>query len=124
MAVGMTLKLTLVLVAVMVGPPSCASTPTGPSVMTLPGAGKSHDQCRSDDSRCRQIAAMELQTTPKGAVSAQGRYDVIYMQCRYAEGNQIPVPDRGWRSRDNTLPRDIPRPPAGTPPAPPPAPVR
>src|SRR5262245_63487715 len=35
----------------------CATTPTGPSVMVLPGSGKSFDQFRFDDYECRQYAA-------------------------------------------------------------------
>jgi hypothetical protein len=34
----------------------CASVPTGPSVMTLPGSGKTFDQFRADDAECRQYA--------------------------------------------------------------------
>ena len=35
---------------------ACASTPTGPNVMVLPGSGKSFDQFRFDDYECRQYA--------------------------------------------------------------------
>src|SRR3954463_14683791 len=35
----------------------CASAPTGPSVMVLPGGGKSFDQFRFDDYECRQYAS-------------------------------------------------------------------
>jgi hypothetical protein len=34
----------------------CASTPSGPSVMVLPGSGKNFDQFRADDFECRQFA--------------------------------------------------------------------
>ncbi len=34
----------------------CASTPVGPSVMVLPGNGKSFDQFQADDYRCRGYA--------------------------------------------------------------------
>jgi hypothetical protein len=34
----------------------CASVPTGPSVMALPGTGRNFDQFRSDDFECRQYA--------------------------------------------------------------------
>lgn len=34
----------------------CASMPTGPSVLVLPGTGKSFDQFRADDAICRQYA--------------------------------------------------------------------
>ncbi len=35
---------------------ACATFPTGPSVMSLPGTGKSFDQFRTDDAVCRQFA--------------------------------------------------------------------
>ncbi len=38
----------------------CASVPTGPSVMALPGANKNFEQFRSDDSECRQYAQMQI----------------------------------------------------------------
>jgi len=38
----------------------CVSIPSGPSVMTLPGTGKSFDQFRSDDLNCRQFASQQV----------------------------------------------------------------
>ncbi len=38
----------------------CATVPTGPSVMALPGTGKSFDQFRFDDAECRQYATMQI----------------------------------------------------------------
>jgi hypothetical protein len=35
---------------------ACVSIPTGPSVMVLPGTGKSFDQFRFDDGGCKQYA--------------------------------------------------------------------
>lgn len=35
---------------------ACAVMPAGPSVMVLPGTGKSFDQFRADDYNCRQFA--------------------------------------------------------------------
>ncbi|MBL8490581.1 MAG: hypothetical protein JNM82_07365 [Rhodocyclaceae bacterium] len=35
---------------------ACASAPTGPGVMALPGTGKSFEQFRADDADCRQFA--------------------------------------------------------------------
>jgi outer membrane lipoprotein SlyB len=37
----------------------CASTPSGPNVMVLPGSGKSFDQFRADDFECRQYAFVQ-----------------------------------------------------------------
>lgn len=118
----------LALVAVTLASGACASTPTGPSVLVLPGTGKSHDQFRAEDAQCRERASRELQTTDPGTVSAQGRYDMVYVQCMYAEGNQVPVPGRGWRSPATdapaTRPPGVPPPPGGVPPPPPSPPTR
>lgn len=35
---------------------ACATIPTGPSVMVMPGTGKSFAEFRSDDAECRQFA--------------------------------------------------------------------
>ena len=64
----------------------CASVPSGPSVMALPGSAKSADDFRADDAACRQLAASDAAATKKW------RYDMTYLQCMYAKGNQIPVP--------------------------------
>jgi len=45
---------------------ACATMPTGPRVMALPGAGKSFDEFRSDDAVCRQFAYEQV-----GGVSGQ-----------------------------------------------------
>ena len=39
---------------------ACVSMPTGPSVMVLPGTGKSFDQFRVDDMDCRQFASSQV----------------------------------------------------------------
>jgi len=64
----------------------CATVPTSPGVMALPGSAKSADEFRSDDAACRQAAEIDAKATK------QWRYDMIYLQCMYAKGNQIPVP--------------------------------
>ncbi|MDF3840087.1 YMGG-like glycine zipper-containing protein [Cupriavidus basilensis] len=38
----------------------CAVMPSGPSVMVLPGTGKSFDQFRADDNSCRQFAFSQV----------------------------------------------------------------
>ncbi|MBI2157563.1 MAG: hypothetical protein HYU26_11780 [Candidatus Rokubacteria bacterium] len=63
--------------------------------------------------------------------SVQRRYDIAYMQCMYAKGNQIPVA-RGSQPAFTSAPppppppppANVPPPPAGTPPPPPPGPSR
>ncbi len=39
---------------------ACVSVPTGPSVMVLPGSGRSFDQFRYDDAECRQYAHSQI----------------------------------------------------------------
>jgi hypothetical protein len=170
---------------------ACATIPTGPSVMVLPGNGKNFDQFQTDDAVCRQWAAQQtgittarastestvggaavgtvlgaaagaaigaaagspatgaavgagvglLGGTAIGASNAQGasvsvqrRYDIAYMQCMYAKGNQIPV-SRGSQPAysspppppppaPDVRPPGVPPPPAGSPPPPPPGPSR
>src|SRR5687768_8742083 len=47
---------------------SCATIPSGPSIMALPGSGKSFDQFREDDVYCKQYAHEQVQgTTPNRA---------------------------------------------------------
>lgn len=56
----------------------CATLPTGPSVMVLPGSGKSFEQFQTDDVVCRQWAGQQIgmsaqqiadQNTATGAVA-------------------------------------------------------
>jgi hypothetical protein len=39
---------------------ACATAPNGPSVMSLPGSGKSFDQFRIDDMDCRSFAQSQI----------------------------------------------------------------
>src|SRR5258706_2996357 len=39
---------------------ACVSMPSGPSIMVLPGSGKSFDQFRADDYECRQFANVQV----------------------------------------------------------------
>src|SRR2546430_1792930 len=48
----------------------CATVPLGPSVMVLPGTGKSFDQFQADDAVCRQWASMQTGTTPQQAAGS------------------------------------------------------
>ena len=161
--------------AILLG--ACATVPTGPSVMVLPGTGKPFEHFQADDAACRQFALQSAGiTTTKAAGdtmitgaavgtavgaaagaalgaaagnpaigaaagagvgllggtaiggsyadanvhSVQQRYDIGYMQCMYAKGNQIPV-SRGsvpYSSNRVFTPPPPPPPPAmTTPPA-------
>jgi uncharacterized protein YcfJ len=44
----------------LAGLAACATTPTGPSMIVLPGSGKSFDQFRFDDASCRQYADQQI----------------------------------------------------------------
>jgi hypothetical protein len=151
---------------------ACA-TVRGPSVMVLPGSGKSFEEFQGDDAVCQQWAYQQTGITPQrtqashvvrgaavgtaagaaagaaigaaagspatgaaagagvGAVggttvgassgyaaasSKQSRFDIAYVQCMYAKGNQVPLP-RGARPPSATAP---PAPPSSTAPPPPP----
>ncbi len=52
----MRLSKMFLLLVVIVALSACATIPTGPSVMVLPGEGNSFDQFRADDAVCRQFA--------------------------------------------------------------------
>ena len=58
----------------------CASVPSSPSVMALPGSAKSADEFRSDDAACRQAAAIDAKATEKW------RYDMTYLECMCTPG--------------------------------------
>ena len=180
-----THRLAVVALALALG--ACATVPTGPSVMVLPGSAKTFEQFQVDDAVCRQWAHQQTgttagkassNTTATGAVagtaigaaagaaigaaagnpaagaaigagsgllggtaigagqaqgayhSVQQRYNMAFMQCMYAKGNQIPVARGsvapGYSSSTPppppTAPRpsNVPPPPAGNPPPPPP----
>src|SRR2546426_10969945 len=49
---------------------ACATVPLGPSVIVLPGTGKSFDQFQADDAVCRQWASLQTGTTPQGAAGS------------------------------------------------------
>lgn len=52
---------------------ACVNVPIGPSVMVLPGSGKTFDQFRSDDYLCRQFASQQTGfQTPKSSATSSG----------------------------------------------------
>jgi hypothetical protein len=62
------LKTPPLLALLMLG--ACATVPTGPSVMVLPGTGKSFDEFRADDVMCREFAAGQVNgLTPQQAAT-------------------------------------------------------
>jgi len=62
----------LLLVALL-GLGACATVPTGPAVMVLPGTGKTFDQFRFDDGACRQFSYEQVAgVTPSRAAEDSG----------------------------------------------------
>ncbi len=47
----------------------CATVPSGPSVMVLPGTGKNFEQFQMDDAVCRQWASQQTGTTAEKAAT-------------------------------------------------------
>jgi len=124
-AAGPVKKIALSLVVLLAG---CASTPSGPGVLVLPGSGKSFDQFRADEQECRQYAQAQIAGGTDGSLAGAGpsepsgrtlqqRYDFGYQQCMYAKGHKIPM---ARHDADRYSPRSTPPPPpppAGKPPA-------
>jgi hypothetical protein len=104
----------------------CASPPTAPSVMVLPGQDKTFEQFQADDASCRRSAAQAVQAVGDSNIPGQYRFDVAYMQCMYANGHQVPGSSgrSGYTAPPASIPRDVPPPPVGTPPATPPGSTR
>lgn len=103
---------------------ACSSAPTyGPSMMVLPGTGKTFDHFRLDEQDCRAHA--QSQITKSGAEqdsagSPQQRYDRSFLQCMYAKGHKVPLTGRVSDyidSTQSTARSSAPPPPAGKPPA-------
>ncbi len=51
---------------------SCATIPSGPSIMALPGSDKSFDQFRADDASCQEYATEQIKTSPNRASIRSG----------------------------------------------------
>jgi outer membrane lipoprotein SlyB len=155
---------------------ACATVPTGPSVMVLPGSGKSFAEFQNDQYQCQRYAESAAGVTPgraqvdsaqnsaalgtvigaaagallgaasghpatgaaigagggllvgglsgadagnTSAMTAQNRYDVAYVQCMYAKGNQVPVPE-GYSAGPSATSAPSDNYPAPPPPPPPP----
>lgn len=73
----------------------CVHTPSGPSVMVLPGNGKNFDQFRNDDFMCRQFASQQTEyNTPRSASISSGAQSAAVGAALGAIAGAAP----GWRS--------------------------
>src|SRR3977135_2233103 len=70
----------------LLGLSACATVPSGPGVLVLPGTGKSFDQFRADDFECRQFAQSQLGATPETASTDSG----VRSGRRYRAGPRCP----------------------------------
>ena len=109
-----------------------SSVPTyGPSMLVLPGTGKTFDHFRLDEQDCRTHAQSQIAKSPDqdSAGTPQQRYDRAFLQCMYAKGHKVPLTGRASDYIDSTTaartsaPTPAPQraapppPPAGQPPA-------
>lgn len=63
----------LIVLSTAVSLAACVHVPLGPSVMVLPGTGKSFDQFRNDDYLCRQFASQQTSyETPRNSAASSG----------------------------------------------------
>ena len=89
---------------------ACTSAAYGPSVLVLPGSGKTFDQFRFDEQDCRAYAQ------PSGQDPGQQQFDRMFVQCMYAKGHKVPVSSRYSDAQQETAAR-TPPPPRAQPPA-------
>jgi hypothetical protein len=96
---------------------SCSTLPSGPSVLVLPGSGKTFAHFQDDDMKCRQFAHGQIASAPhKPDSKEQGQqyYDIGYIQCMYVKGHYVPV---SGTLMDNSRPEwTVPPPPDMPPP--------
>jgi hypothetical protein len=83
---------------------ACATAPTGPTVMVLPGGGTSFDQFQADDATCRDWAARRA-----GGPGQQWEYNMAYQQCMYAKSHVIPGAHPPYRGSSPVVPPPPPR---------------
>lgn len=57
---------TCILLIVLMALGGCATVPEGPSVLVLPGPGKSFERFQEEDAYCRQWASQQTGMTPQG----------------------------------------------------------
>jgi hypothetical protein len=85
------MRVLLILLLLGVSLTACATIPTGPSVMALPGTGKSFEQFRIDDALCRQFAYEQVGgvTTRQAAQNAAVSSAIIGTALGAAAGAAI-----------------------------------
>ena len=95
---------------------ACSTTTYGPSVLVLPGSGKTFEQFRFDEQECRAYAQPSDQDS-----AAQQQFDRRFVQCMYAKGHKVPVSSRYSDAQQEAAARTTTTTPPPPPPSPPPA---
>lgn len=114
----MTKAMTTLAVSLLLA--ACASRPTTPSLLVLPGSGKTFAQFQSDELLCKQHASVRADSAKGSSADLQEVYDMSYIQCMFANGNRVPVYDQiMYESRKEWHPPPPPPPPPVGNPAPP-----
>ncbi len=78
----------------------CVSQPIGPAVAVKPGRNKPFTVFLQDDAQCRQYAREQLARgvgtraasdahVPRAQLNVQQRYDLAYLECMQAKGNEV-----------------------------------
>ncbi|MGZ5045002.1 MAG: hypothetical protein ACXV8P_09445, partial [Methylobacter sp.] len=105
---------------------ACSTMPSGPSVLVLPSADKNFDQFHNEDQLCRNLTHKQVAAAQEDIDSkdeAQQNYDIVYIQCMYSKGHQVPVPGvmYGMQQEEELdqpppadAPMDMPAPPQAT----------
>jgi hypothetical protein len=86
---------------------ACSSAAYGPSVLVLPGSGKTFDQFRFDERDCRAYA----QPSEQESAGMQQSFDRMFVQCMYAKGHKVPVSGRYSDAQQEAAARTPPPPP-------------
>ena len=79
----------------------CVSQPIGPAVAVKPGRDKPFTVFLQDDVQCRQYAREQLTRgadtraasdaqMPRAQLNVEQRYDLAYLECMRAKGNEVP----------------------------------
>jgi len=80
---------------------ACVSQPIGPAVAVKPGRDKPFTVFLQDDAQCKQYAREQLARgmdtraasdahVSRAQLNVQQRYDLAYLECMHAKGNEVP----------------------------------
>ena len=90
----------LIAVTVCAVAAGCLSQPIGPAVAVKPGRDKPFTVFLQEDAQCKQYAREQLAggadtraasdaQVPRAQLNVQQRYDLAYLECMRAKGNEV-----------------------------------